>query len=232
MITLRRGYGPSLYLNSMHFAKYKITLWCLLAAFWANAQYTASDWEYRDEWMDVERIFRMAGVRPGDAVADVGCHEGYLSVRLAEAVGKKGKVYAVDVREDRLNTLEKNARERKLSQIQTVLGDYDNPHLPAEQLNIVFVMDTYHEIKAYEVFLEHLNAALKPGGRIVILEKLKEHARNKSREDQVLSHTLSSKFVKKELKKAGFTLITEIEHLGYWEEERDKKIWMLVAQKD
>ena len=216
----------------MYALKYRIALFGLLIGLWSNAQYTASDWDYRDQWMDVERIFSLAGVTPGDIVADVGCHEGYLSVRLAEAVGKSGKVYAVDVREDRLRTLEKNARERKLSQIKTVLGDYDDPHLPDEQLDIVFVMDTYHEIKAYEVFLEHLNTSLKPGGRIIILEKLKEHARDKSRQEQVISHTLSSKFVKQELDEAGFTLITEINDMGYWEEERDKKIWMLVAQKD
>lgn len=216
----------------MYGFKYRIALCSMLVVLCGNAQYTAADWDYRDEWMDVERILSLAGVRLGDIVADVGCHEGYLSMRLAEAVGVNGKVYAVDVREDRLKTLKKNARERKLLQIQTVLGDYDNPHLPSAKLDVVFVMDTYHEIRAYEVFLQHLNASLKSGGRIVILEKLKDHARNKSREEQVISHTLSSKFVKQELETAGFTLITEIDDMGYWEEERDKEIWMLIAQKN
>ena len=203
----------------------------LLIPVFAQAQYRESDWAYRDEWMDVERIFKLAGVTLGDTVADLGCHEGYLSIRLARAVGKSGKVYAVDVREDRLETLKTNAADRDISNIQTILGDYDNPYLPKEELDVVIVMDTYHEIKSYMEVLGHLKKALKPGGRILILEKLKDHARNKSREEQVISHTISSKYVRKELKETGFTIITEIRDMGYWEEEKDKKMWLLLAQK-
>lgn len=203
----------------------------LLITAYSQGQYRESDWAYRDEWMDVERIFKLAGVTLGDTVADLGCHEGYLSIRLARAVGDSGKVYAVDVRKDRLETLEDNATDRDISNIHTILGDYDNPHLPQGQLDVVIVMDTYHEIKSYMTVLGHLKKALKPGGRILILEKLKKHARNKSREEQVISHTLSSKYVKQELTESGFTIITEIRDMGYWEEEKDKKIWMLLAQK-
>ena len=208
-----------------------LLIFTLLITALSQAQYRESDWTYRDEWMDVERIFKLAGVTPGDTVADLGCHEGYLSIRLARAVGKSGKVYAVDVREDRLETLENNARDRDISNIQTILGDYDDPKLPQGKLDVVIVMDTYHEIKSYMTVLEHLRNALKPEGRILILEKLKDHARNKSREEQVISHTLSSKYVKQELKKSGFTIVTEIRDMGYWEEEEDKKIWLLLAQK-
>ena len=200
-----------------------LLIFTLLITALSQAQYRESDWTYRDEWMDVERIFKLAGVTPGDTVADLGCHEGYLSIRLARAVGKSGKVYAVDVREDRLETLENNALDRDISNIQTILGDYDDPKLPEGKLDVVIVMDTYHEIKSYMTVLEHLRNALKPEGRILILEKLKEHARNKSREEQVISHTLSSKYVKQELKKSGFTIVTEIRDMGYWEEEKDKK---------
>lgn len=215
----------------MIFRSWYLLIFTLLITTLSQAQYRESDWTYRDEWMDVERIFKLAGVTPGDTVADLGCHEGYLSIRLARAVGKSGKVYAVDVREDRLETLENNARDRDLSNIQTILGDYDDPKLPEGKLDVVIVMDTYHEIKSYMTVLEHLRNALKPGGRILILEKLKDHARNKSREEQVISHTLSSKYVKQELKKSGFNIVTEVRDMGYWEEEEDKKIWLLLAQK-
>lgn len=208
-----------------------LLIFTFLIAALSQAQYRESDWAYRDEWMDVERIFKLAGVTHGDTVADVGCHEGYLSIRLARAVGEPGRVYAVDVRKDRLETLENNASDRGISNIQTILGDYDNPHLPKGQLDVVIVMDTYHEIKSYMTVLGHLKNALKDGGRILILEKLKEHARDKSREEQVISHTLSSKYVKQELTESGFTIITEIRDMGYWEEETDKKIWLLLAQK-
>ena len=68
-------------------------------------QYSESDWKDRDEWMKVNYIFEMAGVEEGNVVADIGCHQGYLSVRLAKYIGETGKVFSVDVREDRLNKL-------------------------------------------------------------------------------------------------------------------------------
>lgn len=221
--------GPSLYLILM-----KTTLHFLVLLFIANtlhAQYKESDWEYRDQWMDVDRLFKMGGVTLGDTVADIGCHEGYLSIRLARAVGKTGKVYAVDVREDRLENLEENAGDRKITNIQTVLGDYDNPHLPESQVDVVFIVDTYHEIKSYMKVLEHVKQSLKPDGRLIILEKLKDHARDKPRSEQVISHTLSSHYVQEELQEAGFTVITKIDDMGKWEEEPEKTMWLLVAKK-
>ena len=203
----------------------------LLVSGITQSQYKEPDWDYRDQWMDVDRIFRMGGITPGDTVADIGCHEGYLSMHLAQEVGKNGKVYAVDVREDRLETLQENARKRKLMNIKTILGDYDNPRLPEGQLDVILIVDTYHEIKSYMTVLEHVRLSLKPDGRVIILEKLKAHARNKSRDEQVLSHTLSRKFVKQELQEAGFGIVTEVKDLGKWEEEEDKTMWLLVAEK-
>ncbi|MCE2612165.1 class I SAM-dependent methyltransferase [Flavobacteriaceae bacterium D16] len=209
----------------------KYLLLLLLASGISQAQYKEPDWDYRDQWMDVDRIFRMGGITPGDTVADIGCHEGYLSMHLAQTVGKLGQVYSVDVREDRLKKLLEHARIRKLTNIQTILGDYDNPHLPQGQLDVVLIVDTYHEIGSYMTVLEHIRRSLKPKGRLIILEKLKEHARNKSRDEQVRSHTLSRKYVKQELRKAGFGIVTEIKDMGKWEEEEDKTMWLLVAEK-
>ena len=209
----------------------KCLLLLLLVSGITQSQYKEPDWDYRDQWMDVDRIFRMGGITPGDTVADIGCHEGYLSMHLAQEVGKNGQVYAVDVREDRLETLQENARKRKLMNIKTILGDYDNPRLPEGQLDVVLIVDTYHEIKSYMTVLEHVRLSLKPDGRVIILEKLKAHARNKSRDEQVLSHTLSRKFVKQELREAGFGIVTEIKDLGKWEEQEDKTMWLLVAEK-
>ena len=230
MKTLRPSSGPYLYIIIMKNPIRTIIVF-LLVAVSTQAQYKEKDWEYRDQWMDVDRIFRLAGITLGDEVADIGCHEGYLSMHLARTVGKSGRVYSVDVRQDRLTVLEENARNRSLTNIKTILGDYDNPHLPVGELDVVMIVDTYHEIRSYMTVLEHVNKALKPEGRIVILEKLKDHARNKSREEQVSSHTLSRKYVKKELREAGFEIVTEIKDMGNWEEENDKTMWLVVAAK-
>ncbi|MEX0289496.1 MAG: class I SAM-dependent methyltransferase [Flavobacteriaceae bacterium] len=194
-----------------------------------TAQYSESSWKERDTWMNVKQLLSWAEVDPGSTVADIGCHEGYLSMHLAKKVGENGKVYSVDVREDRLKTLAENARKRKFKNVIPTVGDYDDPHLPENKMDAVFVVDTYHEISAYETMLAHIHKSLKPGGRLLILEKLKNHARNKSRKEQTNSHTLSPKFVKKELKEAGFTVIEEHRDIGNWENESSKKIWVLVA---
>lgn len=204
---------------------------CLLfvATTQVNAQYSEGSWEDRDEWMNVDQLFSWAEVNSGETIADIGCHEGYLSMHLAKKVGEDGKIYSVDVREDRLKTLAENARKRKLKNIVPTHGDYDNPKLPESKMDAIFVVDTYHEIDEYETMLAHIRKSLKPGGRLLILEKLKNHARNKSRNEQTNAHTLSPKFVKKELKEAGFTVTGEYKDIGNWENETTKKIWVLVA---
>jgi len=201
----------------------------LLLNYSVSSQYVAGDWKERDQWMNVARIVKLAGIETGDTVADIGCHEGYLSMHLAKSVGADGKVYAVDVRDDRLVTLAKNAAKRNIKNIKTILGDFDNPKLPKNVVDVVVIMDTYHEMKQYMPVLEHVKSALKPSGRIVILEKLKAHARSKSRKEQTNAHTLSPKYVKKELKEAGFKVTKEINDLGNWENNPDKKIWILVG---
>ena len=79
--------------------------------------------------------------------------------------------------------------------------------------------------------LSHLKNSLKPGGRIVILEKIKDHMKGKMREQQVAAHTLASKYVKTELEIAGFNILRTVEHFGYWEQDLNKVMWVIVAQK-
>ncbi len=196
----------------------------------ALAQYTEEDWEERDTWMNVSKIFELAEIEEGDQVADVGCHEGYLSFHLSKRVGETGKVFAVDVEEYRLDNLKEYIQERKVANIEVILGDYDNPKLPKGKLDAILVMDTYHEIDDYMKVLGHLKKALKPKGRILILEKLKENKRGKSRDEQARGHTLSSKYVKKELKEAGFSIAKEIKDFGDWQENEEKQMWIIVAE--
>jgi len=195
------------------------------------AQYSEYDWSERDTWMNPSDIFEKAGIKKGSFVADIGCHVGYLSVHLAKEVGKGGRVFAVDVREDRLESLKENLKTRALNNVNVVLGDYNNPKLPMETLDAVVIMDTYHEMEDYMTILKHVKVALKSGGRIVIIEKLKSRIKGKSRDIQTDAHSLGSKYVKRELKKVGFKLTYENNDMGDWENDSDKVIWMLVAKK-
>ena len=147
-------------------------------------QYTEADWKERDKWMKTEFLLELMGVEQGNRVADIGCHEGYLSMHLSKKVTESGRVYAVDVRSDRLEKLRENAHKRSLENIVTILGDYDDPKLPERELDMVFIMDTYHEMDAHQKILQHVKSALKPGGKVMVLEKLKDWVRGKSRETQ------------------------------------------------
>lgn len=195
------------------------------------SQYAEDEWEDRDKWMNVSKIFDLAGIQEGNKVADIGCHEGYLSIRLAKRVGEGGGVYAVDVREDRLENLKENLEDRNIKNVEVILGNYDNPKLPIETLDAVIVMDTYHEIEDYMEVLGHIYASLKPGGKILVLEKLKDHVKGKSRDKQADSHTLASKYVEKELQHAGFEITQSISDFGQWERDENKTMWILVAEK-
>jgi len=196
------------------------------------SQYSEYDWEERDTWMDTESIYKAIGIDKGSFVADIGCHEGYLSIRLANKVGDNGRVFAVDVRNDRLNTLRDNLKERELNNVDVILGDYDNPKLPENKLDAVIIMDTYHEMTDYMEILEHVYKSLKPGGKITIVEKLKSRIKGKSRDRQTDAHSLSPKYVKQELEKSGFEIIHTNNDMGNWENDPDKVMWMLVAIKE
>lgn len=199
--------------------------------FMGSGQYTEFDWEERDTWMPVAEIFELAGIEKGLKVADIGCNEGYLTMHLAKAIGESGKVFAVDVKEYLLTKLERHLEDRDINNVQVILGDYDNPKLPIGSLDVVIIMDTYHEMDDYKDIMKHVHASLKPGGKLVIMEKLKNWVKNGSRNEQTQAHTLSPKYVKKEMKSAKFKVINEVRNMGDWENDDRKEMWILVAEK-
>ena len=203
---------------------------CLFLQF-GFAQYAEYDWNERDTWMDVNYILEKAGIEAGSRVADIGCHEGYFTVHLANKVGDEGKVYAVDVKARVLNKLRGHLDDRKLTNVEVILGDYDNPKLPENSLDVVVIMDTYHEMTDYMTILSHVKTALKPDGKIVIIEKLKSWIKGKSRKAQTDAHSLSMKYVKEELKETGFSIIHQDKDIGEWENNPDKVIWIVVGEK-
>ncbi|WP_299252583.1 class I SAM-dependent methyltransferase [uncultured Aquimarina sp.] len=203
----------------------------LIGVHFGQAQYKENDWKERDTWMNVSKILEIAEIKKGDKVADIGCHEGYLSIHIAKEVGASGKVFAVDVRKDRLEKLDEHLEKRKIRNVKTILGDYNDPKLPDTSLDVVFILDTYHEMDDYKEILTRVKKALKPKGQIVLIEKFKKHMLNKSRDEQTDEHTLAMRYVKEELETTGFTIKTQIKDFGRWKNEEDKRMWILVGTK-
>jgi ubiquinone/menaquinone biosynthesis C-methylase UbiE len=130
-------------------------------------------WLDRPEREDEENpdlAMRLLRVPRGAVVADLGAGSGYFTVRLAKAVGNTGKVYAVDIQQGMLDLLQKTVTREKLSNVIPVLSAVDDPRLPADALDLVLMVDVYHEFAQPQVMLQRLKTALKPGGRLVLLE--------------------------------------------------------------
>lgn len=197
---------------------------------WKNI-YSQPAWAARDKWQRAEDLIRFMNISSGNYVADVGCHEGYMTFKLAKAVGAKGAVFAVDVETGKLEKVKKRAHENNLPQIRTVKGDYDDPKLPLNMLDAVLILDAYHEMDEHDEMLQHIKSSLKGGGRLVLCEAIAEERRKLSRSEQERKHELLMDYALGDLKKAGFKIIFYKD--GYIDRTKEKgdKMWVVVAVK-
>ncbi|MEJ1236907.1 class I SAM-dependent methyltransferase [Chryseolinea sp. T2] len=197
---------------------------------WTNI-YRESAWKERDEWQRAPELIKQLRLKSGSTVADIGCHEGYMTVKLADVVKPSGRVYAVDVDAPKLELLNKHLAERGITNVTTVKGEYDDPKLPTDQLDGVIILDTYHEMSDYKKILIHIKAALKKGGRLVICEPIAESRRDLSRSEQATKHEISMKFVEEDLTIAGFTIVKKQDPFADRTTIKGDVMWMLVAEK-
>ena len=121
-----------------------------------------------------EQAINLMDVKKGMVVADIGAGTGYFSIRLARRVGPTGKVYANDVQPEMLDRLRERSTKLKLSNIETVLGSEADPKLPANTMDIILMVDVYHELSQPQRMLHAMRTALRPDGRLVLLEYRKE----------------------------------------------------------
>ena len=198
---------------------------------WKNI-YSQHAWAERDRWQKPEALIRLLDIEKGSAVADVGCHEGYMTFKLARHVGEKGMVYAVDLDEGKLGKLNRRAEEQKLTQIRVIKGSESDPKLLQNSLDGVMILDTYHEMDAHEEVLQHIKASLKQGGRLVICEPIADERRSLSRSEQERKHELALQFALEDLKKAGFKILFQQENFIDRTEQKGDKMWVIVAAKE
>ena len=124
----------------------------------------------RDREEEPDLALRLLKVPKGAMVGDVGAGSGYMSLRLARLVGADGRVYAVDVQPGMLQLLQQNAAKAKLANVVPVLGTIDDPKLPAGALDLIIMVDVYHEFSEPQTMLQRMREALKPGGRLALWE--------------------------------------------------------------
>ena len=110
------------------------------------------------------------GIAKGSTVADIGAGVGYFTWRLAERVGPAGVVYGQDIQPGMVVQLQKNMAARKITNVKTVLGSYDDPKLPKDSLDLILLVDVYHEFSEPQKMVDRMRESLKPGGRLVLIE--------------------------------------------------------------
>jgi ubiquinone/menaquinone biosynthesis C-methylase UbiE len=167
--------------------------------------YQGADWLDREE-RDIEEAPDTAldalGLVPGLVVADIGAGSGYMTVRMAKRVGATGRVYAEDIQPQMIDLLKARLSREQITNVVPVLGSVDDPKLPADTIDLMLLVDVYHEFSEPVKMLAGMRAALKTGGRLVLLEYRKEDPRVPIR----LEHKMSVAEAKMEIEAAGFVL--------------------------
>ena len=125
----------------------------------------------RDRANEAQSIMDLARVAPGMGVADIGAGEGYYTVHLSTRVGKKGRVLAEDIDPASLSDLGDRVARENLENVSIQHGAAADPHLPDASFDRIFMVHMYHEVSEPYAFLWHLRPALRPGGRVVVVDE-------------------------------------------------------------
>ncbi|MGA2697004.1 MAG: class I SAM-dependent methyltransferase [Terriglobales bacterium] len=153
----------------------------------------------RDERLHIDRVMDILGISPGKIVADIGAGGGWFTVRAAKRVTETGTVYAVDINPDAIRYIQSRTRKEGLRNVKAVLSKSDDPLLPANSVDAVLLLKTYHEVEKPVILLEKLRPALRAGARVGVID------RNGNGEN----HGVSREIVVHEAEQAGYVLLSQ-----------------------
>ena len=165
----------------------------------------------RDAYQKPEEVLRALALRPGEAVADIGSGSGYFALRLAAAVGPKGRVYAVDVDPDMVRHLNRRLRDAGTTNVTTILSAPDDPLLADGSIDRFFICDTWHHVDDQTKYLALLKKMLRPGGEVVMFDFKKEETPM----GPPLAMRIARDALVQQMQVAGFRLATEHTFLPY-----------------
>ena len=167
--------------------------------------YQGADWLERSERDDEEApdvALNALKIPKGASVADIGAGSGFITERLSARVGPTGRVFANDVQPQMLQMLARRLAAKKITNVTLVQGTIDDPKLDPASVDLEIMVDVYHELSQPQAMLRHLREALKPGGRLVLLEYRKEDPTVPIK----FEHKMSVAEAKMEVEAEGFTL--------------------------
>jgi predicted methyltransferase len=180
----------------------------------------------RDAWQRPAEVFDALGVKPGQRIADIGSGSGYFTFRLAARVGAEGKVYAVDIDENAVRKVQQRVEREKLTQVEAILGGSADPRLPKD-LDAILIVDTYHEFREFDQMMQNVLRALRPGGRLVIIDG--EGPTGKPRTEYHRLHVIPAELVREEVTRNGF--VFKESRPGFHDAEYGKQMYFLIFEK-
>jgi ubiquinone/menaquinone biosynthesis C-methylase UbiE len=151
----------------------------------------------RDERLQIHRVMDILRIGPGKNVADIGAGSGWFTVRAARRLAGSGTVYAVDINPEAVRYVEKRADKEHLGNVKTILSRTDNALLPANQVDAVLLLKTYHEVERPITLLRNLRSSLRPGALVGVID----------RNGNGQNHGVSREVVIQEAREAGYELV-------------------------
>jgi ubiquinone/menaquinone biosynthesis C-methylase UbiE len=176
--------------------------------------YLGAPWltrESRDREEDCATLLTALQIEAGQTVCDMGCGNGFYSLRIAPLVGQRGKVIAVDIQREMLELLKERAAAEKVTNIETVLGTVIDPKLPPASIDLMLLVDVYHEFSHPVHMLAAIRASLKPSGRVALVEFRAEDPKVPIKP----LHKMSKAQIMKEFPPNGFKLVEEFDKLPW-----------------
>lgn len=168
----------------------------------------------RAQWQQPDRVITSLQINPGDRVADIGAGRGYFVFRLADAVGPQGTVYAVEVTDQKVKTLTEQVQRKGYTNIQVILGQFQDPLLPDHSIDLVFCCNAYHHINDRAAYFARLKTDLKPTGRVAIID-LKRNQTNLLAKLMVpKEHSTPEPLLLEEMTQAGYKPLTTHDFLN------------------
>ena len=176
--------------------------------------YLGAPWltrESRDREEDCHTLLRALDLKPGMTVCDMGCGNGFYTLRVAEKVAPDGRVLAVEIQPEMLTLLRERASKAKIKNIKPILGTLVDPQLEAGSCDLILCVDVYHEFSHPEHMLRAMRKALKPTGRLVLVEFRMEDPKVPIKTE----HKMSKEQILKELPPNGFKLVEQFDKLPW-----------------
>ncbi len=191
-----------------HLSLFFLTLLLYVTAGCSDFLYQQMNDPARDEWQQPKAVIQALDIAPGSHVADLGAGGGYFTFWLADAVGPKGRVYAVDTDEASLTFIDNAVRQRgSPDNIELVLATPNNPRLLPDKVDLIFICNTYHHLPERVTYFRSLSTSLRPSGRIAIIDYKDTGWAG------FFGHATDKATIRQELESAGYRLIKDFDFL-------------------